>query len=193
MVSILELVPSPVVKMVAKRVELSEVPDDCRVYLFYFTGYPEYKELEKSLAVLGKKTGKNLYIGFWSMADPRYDQLAKSFKLKNLPAIVVTGHEQLASIENVTVYARVDSGKLLIDTNATMNTVERLYHDFLRGLVTEALTDAKKAGRLAEIKYYLGKLKDGSESVLGGIKDFLEERDIEVSIFEGKFILKKVK
>jgi hypothetical protein len=74
-----------------------------------------------------------------------------------------------------------------------MNTVERLYHDFLRGLVTEALTDARNAGRLAEIKYYLGKLKDGFESVLGGIKDFLEERDIEVAIFEGKFILKKVK
>jgi hypothetical protein len=45
--------------------------------------------IKDDLENLGKEYGNNLFVGFWSMADERYRDVAEYFSLKPLPAIVI--------------------------------------------------------------------------------------------------------
>lgn len=177
----------PTLKMAVEPCHLRDVPDDCQIYLFYFPSTRDHEDLEKALLKWGKTTGKNLFIGLWGMDDPNYPKVAQTFEIGPLPAIVVTGAPWLASaMENggsTTAYVRVDSKQLLAHKDKTLDSMERLYNYFIRGLVKEALRTAKKDGMLAKLAHYLGKLKDWLGRAIG---DFLKEHKIIVDVFKGR-------
>ena len=181
-------------KLAVKPVHLADVPIDCQVYLFYFPGHEKYEDLKKALYSWGEISGKNLFVGLWGMDDPNYRMLARTFDLGDLPAIVITGMPTLGSIkergEDVTAYVRVDSEELLSNKDKTMDSMERLYNYFIRGMVKQALRDAKKDRWRRKIAYYLGKLMDW----LGKkINNFLKEHNIKIDIFKGIFEISPVK
>lgn len=174
-------------KMVKPGAHLADVPEDCQVYLFYFPGHEKYEDLEKALFKWGETTGKNLFVGLWGMDDPNYGKLAQTFKLADLPAIVVTGMPIHASInergKDFTAYVRVDTEELLSNKEKMMDSMERLYNYFIRGMVKQALRDARKDEWRRKILHYLGKLKDWLGRVIG---NFLKEHKIAVDIFKGR-------
>jgi hypothetical protein len=184
---VLKLEPSrPTLKMAIESCHLRDVPDDCQIYLFYFPSTRDHEDLEKALLKWGKTTGKNLFVGLWGMDDPNYRKVAQTFEIGPLPAIVVTGAPWSASTtENsdpTTAYARVDNKQLLANKDKALDSMERLYNYFIRGLVKEAVRNAKRDGMLTKLGHYLGKMKDW----LGrAISNFLKTHKITVNAFKG--------
>jgi hypothetical protein len=170
---------------------LSDLPFNYNVYAFYYPGVLADEEFEDRLRNLGNITGRNLLVNIGRLDDPNYDKITKVFKIERLPAIVMTANGSLASIkmENVesTAYIRIDEEQLLKSADKTIEIVQNLYLLFLRGEVAKALKSVAKAKRDA----MLSDIKNRIIASLRGISKFLEERDITLSIFEGKLELRR--
>jgi len=172
-------------KDVGKNVFLDNLPDQYRVYLLYYSGSSVNKELESRLQKLGKDTGKNLFVNISKRNDPNYRKIVSKFGIKGLPAIVITGIDELASAkdEPSTAYVRLDSEKLLGSPDSAMACVEKIFNLYIQGKVAKAMSKGSRT-------QFLGRLKEIVMVPLRGIKGFLEDRDISISLITGVLTLK---
>jgi hypothetical protein len=175
-------------KDLGENVYLDSLPVDYKVYAFYYAGTLSNELLENKLRKLGDITGKNLFVNFGKLSDPRHDEIVERFGVKKYPVIVVTAIDPLASPagEYLTAYARLDGKHLLDSPERTIECVQALFNLFLQGKVSQAISQAKWKQRKALVadlgQFFAGALK--------GIRDYIVETDITVSVVEGKFELK---
>jgi hypothetical protein len=173
----------------AKDVTLDNVPDNSKVYCFVFGPTDAQEQTKKDLEILGTESGNNLFVGFWSMADSRYVDLAKYFQLKSLPAIIITAESSLASIDdaNMSAYVRLDNRKLLSETESVKQLVKDLFNLFIRGEVVEAIKTAKSQSKKASIRYFFNKIKNiFSDAVMSIINKYNIE--FEYGLFKAKLV-----
>jgi hypothetical protein len=191
------LYASPTGKALVPKFYLGEVNEDCKVYLFVFTGMNQLNsKLRDALTKWGKETGKNLFVGFWASDDPKFDTAVGVFKLDRIPAIVVTANSELAFTGIVplgmSVYTKIDDAKLLQDDNfvdLAMRTLERLYLLFLNGRFHEAIDQVNKARDERKFKEFISKLKEP----WGSVDKFLSEHKISVGFASAYFIIEPSK
>jgi hypothetical protein len=179
----------PDIKDVGENIFFQNLPTEYKVYAFYYSGSTLNEKLEDRLRELGETTGGNLLVNIGRLNDPHYSKIVEQFDIKQYPVIVVTGMDVLASTpdEYRTAFARLDSKYLLSSPDRTVQCVERLYNLFLQGKVSDAISQAKSSERRAIVSSLTSCLVDG----LKGLAGFVAERDISVSLAEGKFELKK--
>jgi hypothetical protein len=176
-------------KDVGENVFFADLPAEYKVYAFYYGGAMGNETLEARLRALGGTTGNNLFVNIGRLDDPKFDEIQKRFEIRKLPVIIVTAIDDLASPagEYVTAFARLDSKSLLDAPDRTIECVQELFNLFLQGKVREAMTHAKWQQRKELLKgltsFFAGPLKS--------LKDFMFERDISISVLQGKFELKK--
>jgi hypothetical protein len=143
---------------------LDDIPNNCRVYCFVFGPSDADETIKKDLENLGREYGNNLFVGFWSMADPRYNDMAIYFELKNLPAIVITAESSLASIVGKSsivgsAFVRLDNHTLLSEVESLKQLVRLLYNLFITGEVAKAMKQAKEARESVSIMNILRNVK----------------------------------
>jgi len=170
------------------RVFLKDLPDDYKVFLLYFRAAMPNRPLEDGLTQLGDNTGKNLLVNFGSAADDDYDLIVGRFNITQFPVIIMTAIPDLASPAGAewTAYAKLDSKELLKSPERTVECAEKLFNLFMQRKIVEAISQAKWSERSAMASAVLHVIGDGLKAVGG----FLANRDISVSVLEGKFELK---
>ncbi len=170
------------------RVFFSDLPEDYKVFLLYYRAAMPNRLLEQKLTEFGKNTGKNLLVNLGSAADPSYNLVVKRFNIKQFPVIIMTAVPELAcpAGADLTAYAKLDNKELLKSPDRTIDCAEKLFNLFIQGKVAEAVSKAKWSERSALIGAVLTVLGDGLKAVGG----FIANRDISVSVLEGKFELK---
>jgi hypothetical protein len=176
---------------VFENVWLHDISNNYNVYVFYYAGVIPNDELESKLRALGKMSGSNLLINIGSLDDPSFSRIAKTFQLENFPVITMTANASLASVKagtiDSTAYVRLDGELLSSSVDNTVKTVQELYLLFLRGEIARALEELAKEKRDAIIS----RIKDKVTNLLKKVCKFLQDRDITISLFEGKLELKK--
>lgn len=181
------------IKDVGENVFFDNLPSDCKVFTFYYPAAMPNEDLESVLRNLGNITGKNLFVNIGRLNDPNYGKIATKFNIKNLPVIIVTAIDKLASLptEFSTTYVRIDSKKLLNSPNLATECVQTIFNLFIQGKISEAMSKVKRYERDALISHIKGIMTDALKDALKGMSKFFEERDIIVSLIEGKFELKR--
>jgi hypothetical protein len=158
--------------------EVMEKIPECRVYLYYFPGHFVNEELIQALRKWGEGSGRNLFIGLWSQKDKDYQSLSKSFDLKNLPSIVMTGGKSIGAINQggkwESAYLKLDDRRLLSNTSLITSCLERAFNLFLQNHIRDALKEKGRGNRAAAVKHYLGKVE--------GIGDFLNNHGVKVGV-----------
>jgi hypothetical protein len=179
-----------VTRAIGEDIFLEDLLSDYKVYLFYYSGAMPDLDLEVGLRNLGNRTGKNLFINIGRLDDPRYDIIRDKFKIRDLPVIIVTGVDGLASLKDEdyspTVYVRIDNKDLINSATLTVSCIERLFNLFIGREIFEALNQAKKDSREASISH----IKIKMVGALRQLGKFLWEKDINVSLLEGKLQIK---
>jgi hypothetical protein len=173
-------------KVVGENVFLNNLPVTSRVYLLYYSGAVVNRDLESRLRKFGKDTGTNLFVNIGKLNDPNYRKIVTKFAIKSLPVIIITGIDELASAktEPSTAYVKLDSKNLLNSPDSLMDCVQKVFNLYIEGKVSKAMS---QGGRTE----FLSNLKRIVMIPLRGIKGFLEERDITVSLITGTFSLKR--
>ena len=181
--------PKPGGMDVGENVFFSELSSEYKVYLFYYAGAMSDDAMENKLRDLGNSTGKNLLVNIGHLNDPQFDKIANLFAIKKFPVIVITALSGLAAPADdyLSAYARLDSEHLLDSPEKTVKCIQELFNLFIQGKVAEALSRAKGRQRAETLKHLAGFIVDALKSV----KDFIAQRDIVVSLAEGKFELKR--
>jgi len=181
--------PGPVERDAGENIFLDRIPSDYKVYLFYYPGSMADETMESRLRALGEAAGKNLFVNIGSLSDTRHDRIVTAFGIKNYPVIVMTGSAELASPlgDYVTTYVRLDNRSLLNSPDRTIEYVEQLFNLFIQGELSQAISRAKWQQR-TELLQALRKFFAGAFQTIG---KFLDERDIAISVVEGKFELKR--
>lgn len=171
-------------------VYLDNLPTDYKVYLFYYPSPVRNNDLENKLRSFGNNTDRNLFINIGSLRDPKYNKIARDFEIRDLPVIIITAISKLASVGTEaycpTVYVRIDSKYLLKDTNKAIELVSKVFNLFISGRVLEALQQA----RLEQQKAFLSYIKDIIIKGLKEIAGHINEKDISISLLEGKLEVK---
>ena len=170
------------------RVFVKDLPDDYKVFLLYFRAAMPNRPLEDGLTQLGDNTGKNLLVNLGSAADPNYDLIVGRLNITQFPVIIMTAVPDLASPAGAqwTAYAKLDSKELFKSPERTVECAEKLFNLFMQRKIVEAISQAKWTERSAMASAVLRVIGDGLKAVGG----FLKDRDISVSVLEGKFELK---
>jgi hypothetical protein len=176
-------------KDLGENVFLNNLPQDYKVYLFYYPGAMANETLEDNLRRLGDITGKNLFVNIAKLNDPNYSKIVNYFKINELPVIVMTAVSELSSNEDTSVsaFVRIDNKNLLNSNDRIIIYLQNLYNLFLGGNISEALKKAKRT----EIETYVRSFTEIISNALGKILKFFDERDISISLAEGKFELKR--
>jgi|HubBroStandDraft_6_1064221.scaffolds.fasta_scaffold12255_6 hypothetical protein len=176
-------------RAVGENVFFNDVPPECKVFLFYYPGAMPDQDLESKLRALGQRTGTNLFVNIGWLNDPQYDKIVKYFAIQRNPVIVITAVPDLASPfqDFATIYARLDSTQLLSSPERTLDCVLKLFNLYIQGKVAEAVVEAKSRER----KELLRLVTRFMVNALKSIGEFIAERDISISIVEGKFELKR--
>jgi hypothetical protein len=176
-------------KNIGENVFLADLPTDYKVYAFYYGGAMGNETLEDRLRALGEITGNNLLVNLGHLNDPQFDEIEKRFGIEQFPVIIITAIDSLASPADdyLTTFVRLDSKYLLDSPDHTVECVEKLFNLFIQGKVSEAMSHAKWQQR-TELLRALGNLFTAG---LKSLKDFIDERDISISLLEGKLELKR--
>ena len=175
-------------KDVGENVFLDNLPSDCTVYLFYYPGAIVDEVLESKLRSLGGITGKNLFVNIGRLNDPNYNKIANKFKIMDLPVIILTAIDDLASPpkEFLTAYVRIDNKKLLNSPDVVIQCLQRLFNLFIEGKISEALNQFEKDKR----DIILSRIKGIITVALKGVWEALKDTDVSLSLAEGKFEIK---
>jgi len=177
-----------VAREVGENVFLSDLQDDYKVYLFYYPGVIPYVDLEIKLKGLGQMTGKNLFVNIGRLNDPNFGKQKSMFGIKDLPVVIITGINGIASVRTEryysTAYVRLDSKRILESADLTIRFVERILNLFIGGEISEALIQYKDQKQIAVVKMVI-------VDSLKSLANFLSDRDISVSLLEGKFELRR--
>jgi hypothetical protein len=180
-----------IAKNIGENVFIDNMSDDYKVYLFYYPGAMPNGELESKLRTLGHVTGKNLFVNIGRLNDPKYYKIKNRFGIIDLPVIILTAIEGLATIKTDTYYStafvRIDDKNILKSVDLTIKSIERLFNLFIGGEVSAAIKQHEQDGREATHT----RIKDIIINALKQTGEFLTERDITVSLIEGKFELKR--
>jgi hypothetical protein len=173
-------------KAVGENVFLDNLSRDFKVFLLYYSGAVPDEELEARLRSLGNATGDNLFVNIGRLSDPNYQSIQKKFGIKPLPALVMTGIEELASArsEAATAYVRLDNKALLRSPDATIECLQKLFNLYVGGNLAEAMREGKR-------DQFLARLKQIVLAPLKGIRNFVAERDISVSVIDGTLTLQR--
>lgn len=173
---------------IGENVFFDNLPCNYPVYVFYYPGAMPNEDLEGKLRNLGNMTGKNLFVNIGRLDDPNYGKIANKFNIKNLPVIIITAINKLSSppTKFLTAYARIDSKGIINTTDLVIQCLQKLFNLFIQEKISEAMSQAKQDERDALISRLKGIVADA----LKGIWGFLKDRDISVSLVEGKFELK---
>ncbi len=176
-------------RAVGDNVFLDDVPLSYRVYLFYYAGSMADDALEVKLRHLGAQTSDNLFVNIGKLDDVKHDEIARRFEITKYPVIVLTATPDLASPPGsyLSAYARLDSDHLLNSPDETMRCVQEVFNLFIQGKVADAISRAKWSQRKELLGWLSHFVTDGLKAVL----NFVNERDISVSLVEGKFELKR--
>jgi hypothetical protein len=182
-------VEGQITKDIGENVFLADLPNDYKVYVFYYGGAMANEPLEERLRVLGNITGNNLFVNIGRLNDPQYDEVKKRFGIKQFPVIIMTAIDTLASPvdDYITSFVRLDSKYLLDSPDRTVECVQELFNLFILGKVSKAMSLAKQQQRAELLRELANVFATGFES----LKDFIAERDIYISLLEGKFELKR--
>lgn len=177
------------IKDVGENVFFDNLPSDCKVFAFYYPAAMPNEDLESALRNLGNIMGKNLFVNIGWLNDDKYEMITKHFDIKRFPVIIVTAIDKLASLptEFSTTYVRIDSKEILNSPNLAIECVQTIFNLFIQGKISEARNQVKGYERDALISH----LKGIITNALKGMRKFLGERDIIVSLIEGKFELRR--
>jgi hypothetical protein len=175
-------------KDVGKNVFLDNLPSGYPVYLFYYPGAMPNQDLESKLRDLGDITGDNLFVNIGRLNDSRYQEIVSMFSIKDLPVIILTAIDKLASPSTkfLTMYARIDDKKLMESPDLVLQCSQTIYNLLIQGKIAEAMRHAKQTKRRALIS----RLKKTVLNALKEIWEFVKDVDISVSLIEGRFELK---
>jgi hypothetical protein len=179
----------PGAKDFGENVFLDDLSADYKVFVFYYPGAMVDEAMENKLKDLGRITGKNVFVNIGRLNDPQLSKIVSQFHIRNYPVVVVTALAGLASPpdEFLSAYARLDSKHLLGSPERTYECVQTIASLFMAGSVAEAVSKAKWTQRTEALKA-LAHFMSGPLQAIGG---FIADRDISVSVAEGKFELKK--
>ena len=186
---VLETEADPSKKDLGDNVFIGDLPSECPCYALYYPGAMPDPQLEQSLRKLSDETGKNLFVNIGRLNDPNYRKIANLFDIERNPVIVLTAIAPLAAPKEAhfNTYVRLDSPKLLASSERTLECVQEVFTLFLRGKVAEAIAKGKWKER-SELLLVVSRCIRGA---LGALWDFISERDISVSLVEGRFELKR--
>lgn len=147
------------------------------------------EDLENKLRKFGNIIGKNLFVNIGRLNDPNYKKIASRFEIRDLPVIIITAIDGLASVKTERYYSTffVDSKILLHSVDLTIKSIEQLFNLLIGVQISEALSQYRHDQRNA----FLSKLKVVILNSLKVIAKFLSDRDISISLLEGKFELKR--
>jgi hypothetical protein len=181
-------------KDVGQNVFLSDLPYDYKVYVFYYPGIMPNPVLEEKLRALGDDTGKNLFVNIGRRNDPNFDKIVARFGIRDYPVIVVTGVDELASLKigdkfssvYIQEYIKLDKHNLTESIDSTIRSVESLFSLFITGNVHDAIRELKKDQSEETISHIV----DTITRQLRNVGKFLSEKDISISLMEGKFELR---
>jgi hypothetical protein len=127
-------------RAVGEQVFLSNLPNDAKIFVFYYPGSSDAEAVEQGLRQLGQRTGDNLFVNISSLVDPDYQRAVEAFGIRPLPVIVVTAIGPLAATPGgSTAFVRLDSKALFADPKQLIETVEDLFNLFLGGHVAKAI------------------------------------------------------
>ena len=176
-------------KDLGENVFLKDLASEYKVYAFYYPAAAPSEELEDKLRELGHQAGKNFFINIGKLNDPAFDKIASRFEITKYPVIVMTALSPLASSskDTVTTYVRFDSTALMQSPQRTVQCMQTVFSLFLQGKVADAIAEAHSAERAAMVTRLAGWFGDALKAIGG----FIASRDISVSVFEGKFELKR--
>ena len=176
-------------KDIGANVFLADLPNQYPCYAFYYPGPMPDRELEQALRRLGDQTGQNLFVNIGRLNDPVYGKIANLFNITRTPAIVLTAIAPLAAPEgtDLNAYVRLDSTNLLASAERTLKCVSQVFTLFLRGEVAKAISKGKWKQRSELLQIVGGCLR----TALGSVWDFVSDHDVSVSLFEGRFELKR--
>jgi hypothetical protein len=148
------------------------------------------EDLESNLRNFGDFTGNNLFVNIGRLNDPKYYKIRNRFGIRDLPVIVLTALEGLAAVKTdafySTAFVRIDGKNILSSVDLTLKSVERLFNLFVDGNVSAAMIQGEQISREA----IHASIKAIIHNAIKQIGEFLSERDITVSLIEGKFELK---
>ena len=174
---------------IGENVFLAALPAEYQCYAFYYPGPMPDPPLENALRALGEQTGRNLFVNIGRLNDPAYGKITRLFDIKSTPVIVLTAVAPLAPAETDegSVYVRLDSPGLLGSAERATRCVNEIFTLFIRGDIAEAVARGKSAKRTELVRSVAGVIGPALSSVWGLVAD----RDISVSVFEGKLELKR--
>jgi hypothetical protein len=178
-------------KDVGDNIFLQDLQFDYKVYLFYYPSDMPNEDLENRLRVLGNQAGKNLLVNIGKLNDPSYNKIVRTFKIKDLPAIIVTASADLASViaesKESTAYVRIDNERMLSTVESTVKCVQRVFNLFISEQITDALNQLSHDTH----SVIISRIKGIVTSALNEVGAYFSERDISISLFEGKLELKR--
>lgn len=150
------------------RVTLDTVPDDCRVFCFVMGKSDLNEELRTDLQALGEEYGKNLFVGFWDMADYQFQNIKSEYDIEKIPSILFTALEQYSGIQDdQCAFVKVPNRLLKPEyTQQTKELVRQLYLSFINGDIKHAASQAKRTGHKAFFLDFINKLGKFSEKFL---------------------------
>ncbi len=177
-------------KDIGENVFFNNLDSDYRVFLFYYAGVLPNEELEDKLRDLGEITGKNLFVNIGKLNDPNFGLMVSRFGITQYPVIIMTAVDELASIKEgdfPSAFVRIDSKNLIDSAELTVKSVERIFSLFLTGQIAQAIEKSRQDNRNALITRIRGLVADALKQVA----KYLSDKDISISLFEGKFEIKK--
>jgi hypothetical protein len=163
----------------------SDVPDDCDVYVFYVPGMTSYDNLKKALVDYGNASGKNVFVGLWTLDAQPYREILEFFKIGRSPAVIVSGPPKWSTDEQKptqTAFAKIDDPNLLNNLGKATDCINKTCNLFMQGNVKVALSSARNDGYKASLSFYLEKL-------YGGIIQFLKQVPITWNYASGTVTL----
>jgi|RhiMethySRZTD1v2_1073278.scaffolds.fasta_scaffold634647_1 hypothetical protein len=174
-------------KAIGENVFAAEMAAAFPCYVFYYPGAMLDPTLEHGLRAFGEQTGQNLFVNIGRLNDPAFGKVAKLFGIVRTPAIVVTAIAPLSTPEgaNLSAFVRLDSALLLASPDRTLKCVDKLFILFLQGEVARAIATGKWSQRAELLQLLAGCIR----GAFGSVRDFVAERDLSVSLFEGRFEL----
>ena len=174
------------------EVFLDDLPFDSKVFLFYYPAAMPNEDLEDKLRDFGKRTGKNLFVNIGRLDDPNYAKIVDKFNITTFPVMIVTAIDTFVSPPKFpTVYVKIDNKKLLNSPDLAIDTVYTLFNLFIAGKISEAMREYERVKRDEFISRLKASVTNALKEIGNRVGGFLAERDISVSLVEGKFELKK--
>jgi hypothetical protein len=175
-------------KAVGENVLLANLPAEFPVYAFYYPAELPDPAFEGALRHLGERTGNNFFINMGRLDDPQLDKIVKTFGIESFPTVVVTAVADLAAPpdELLSSFVRID-GRLLATPDRAISHIEKVYLLFLRGEVAKAISGTKWSSR-GELARKVGQF---FTSALRGLLGYIADRDLTISVLEGRFEITK--